>query len=194
MATTFKTPLRKPYVTWEHESEPETHTLLFGHDSEDTALYVDDYPYSFQLRTTIRYWIETTKHGDRMVSQTLNPKTDRWNKPKASTYVGLAFLTRNASNGHISRVSCSENDSAEWVGLFRAATEEHMNPLQVRRLLAIIGYTRAMEHVTFSVTDTTAWTPEQRQEGREKDAENNRALNRLIAHETYDATIETVTR
>jgi hypothetical protein len=60
---------------------------LHGHTSEATAYLVADYPYGFRERTQIRYWLEAKpKRGWRFVSQTLNPKTDRWNKPKESTY------------------------------------------------------------------------------------------------------------
>ena len=63
-------------------------TPLYGHTSEATAYVVADYPYGFRERTQIRYWLEhKPKKGWRFVSQTLNPKTSRWNKPKASTYV-----------------------------------------------------------------------------------------------------------
>ena len=60
---------------------------LFGHDSINSAYIIDDYPYGFNQRTQKKVWIETKpKKGDRMISQTLNPKTQRWNKPKASTF------------------------------------------------------------------------------------------------------------
>jgi hypothetical protein len=60
---------------------------LYGHTSEATAYLVGDYPYGFHERTQIRYWLEQKpKKGWRFVSQTMNPKTSRWNKPKASTY------------------------------------------------------------------------------------------------------------
>ena len=75
---------------------------LKGHTSADTAYVVDDYPYGFRLRTQIRYWLETNKNGTRFVSQTLNPKTGAWNKPKASTYVQLGVMVKDLSNGHIS--------------------------------------------------------------------------------------------
>jgi hypothetical protein len=68
-----------------------SHTPLYGHDSEATAYVVDDYPYGFKLRTKIRYWIEMKPgKGFRFVSQTMNPKTQRWNAPKASTYSAIA--------------------------------------------------------------------------------------------------------
>ncbi len=80
-------------------------TILTGHTSPETAYVVNDYPYGFTLRCKIRYWLEYKRgHGFRLVSQTTNPKRqprpidniDRngevWNKPKASTYGGLAAM------------------------------------------------------------------------------------------------------
>lgn len=77
-------------------------TPLYGHTSEATAYVVDDYPYGFRERTKIRYWLEAKpKKGWRFISQTLNPKTQRWNKPKASTYVDFAAAMFLDSNGHV---------------------------------------------------------------------------------------------
>ena len=60
---------------------------LYRHTSESTAYLVENYPYGFTARTAIRYWLEhKPKKGWRLVSQTKNPKTGAWNKPKASTY------------------------------------------------------------------------------------------------------------
>jgi len=66
---------------------------LIGHVSPETAYLVDDYPYGYTLRTSIRYWVETKKNfGQRFVSQTLNPKNGNWNKPKAGTYSDVVVL------------------------------------------------------------------------------------------------------
>lgn len=75
---------------------------LKGHTSPETAYVVADYPYGFRLRTSIRYWLETNGHGTRFVSQTVNPKTGAWNKPKASTYCPLGVMLQDLTNGHIS--------------------------------------------------------------------------------------------
>jgi hypothetical protein len=75
---------------------------LSGHISPETAYIVDDYPYGFRLRTQIRYWIETKKgFGQRFCSQTLNPKTSNWNKPKSGNYHVIAVMTLDESNGHV---------------------------------------------------------------------------------------------
>lgn len=75
---------------------------LYGHTSEETAYLVDDYPYGFRERTQIRYWLESKpKKGWRFVSQTKNPKTDRWNKPKASTYSEWGAVMYLDENNHV---------------------------------------------------------------------------------------------
>jgi hypothetical protein len=70
--------------------------------SEATAYVVDDYPYGFHERTQIRYWLEhKPKKGWRFVSQTLNPKTSRWNKPKTSTYTEWGAAMYLDEKGHV---------------------------------------------------------------------------------------------
>jgi hypothetical protein len=75
---------------------------LYGHTSEGTAYLVADYPYGFRERTQIRYWLEhKEKKGWRFVSQTMNPKTGRWNKAKASTYADWAGAMYLDDDGHV---------------------------------------------------------------------------------------------
>lgn len=75
---------------------------LYGHTSEATAYVVEDYPYGFRERTSIRYWLEhKPKKGWRFVSQTLNPKTGRQNKPKASTYIEWSAAMYLDDKGHV---------------------------------------------------------------------------------------------
>ena len=66
--------------------------------TEAAPYLVADYPYGFRLRCQIRYWIETTKNGQRFVSQTLNPKNQRWNKPKKSTYAQIMLMGLDEKN------------------------------------------------------------------------------------------------
>lgn len=74
---------------------------LYGHTSEATAYLVDGYPYG-GLRTQIQYWLENKAgKGWRFVSQTLNPKTNRWNKPKPSTYLEWAGAMYLDDKGHV---------------------------------------------------------------------------------------------
>lgn len=87
---------------------------LYGHTSEATAYLVADYPYGFRERTQIRYWLEAKpEKGWRFVAQTLNPKTNRWNKPKASTYADWGGAMYLDEEGHV-----------QWEGIGPYSNEE----------------------------------------------------------------------
>lgn len=73
------------------------------HNNEDNALVVNNYPYGYK-KTLKKFWIETTKRGDRMCGMTLNPKTQEWNKPKKTTYSDVMVLVKNGV-GHIKTYS-----------------------------------------------------------------------------------------
>lgn len=88
--------------------------VLNGHTSPDTAYLVEDYPYSFQLRCKIRYWIETASKGakkgqQRFISQTTNARrgNSHWNKPKGSTYDLLTVMFLD-SQDYVQRAGISE--------------------------------------------------------------------------------------
>jgi len=68
---------------------------LVGHTTMASAHIIEDYPYGRRLRTQMRVWVETKeKFGQRMVTQTLNPKTKKWNKPKKGTYSHIIVLKK----------------------------------------------------------------------------------------------------
>jgi hypothetical protein len=96
-----------------------TITILSGHVSPETAFVVSDYPYSFKLRCSIRYWLDCdAKKGARLMSQTTNPKKPGtvWNKPKASTYARFAGCMFLDDNGHVSWSGLTEyTDGAQAV-------------------------------------------------------------------------------
>lgn len=141
--------------------------VLFGHTDEESAYVVEDYPYGFRLRTTIRYWLETTKRGDRFCSQTLNPKTDRWNKPKRSTYcpVGAMFLDEE---GHVTWAGLNTWADEEAIANFEAVLGDELTKAQRLQVAQLRGQNKAMEGVTFSIVENP--TPEQTAEINRNDA------------------------
>lgn len=162
----------------------------FGHTSEETALVVGDYPYGFRLRTTIRYWIETTKNGDRFVSQTQNPKIeDRvvWNKPKKSTYVEVGAIFIEEGTGHVKWTGLRVHDSAEKVEHFRTITDGNLSDAQKAKLARVIGLNKVFEKVTFKVEVNPHRTPEEQEAHEAKQAEINRQINRAAAVEVRGA-------
>jgi hypothetical protein len=114
--------------------------LLSGHVSEETAYVVNDYPYG-GMRTQMRFWVETRpKFGQRVVTQSLNPKTGRWNKPHAGGYTEIVCLFINEENGHCEFDSLSfwltEKKANEFELTYGPAFDEHQKEkLKILRAL-----------------------------------------------------------
>jgi hypothetical protein len=122
-------------------------TVLTGHTSPETAYVVADYPYGFRLRCQIRYWIETTKHGQRVVSQTTNPKKPGivWNKPKASTYTELRVLFIDPITGYVENAGLSVYADTAKVNAFEVAYGASLTDAQQRTLTAIKSMAARMD-------------------------------------------------
>jgi len=121
--------------------------ILKGHTSPETAYVVEDYPYGFALRCKIRYWLETTKHGTRLVSQTTNPKRDGevWNRPKASTYASIAGCMYLDRRGRVQWEQLtgyfSARESEQWLEIYR----EGLCPFSLSKAMNWIKYRKAHE-------------------------------------------------
>ncbi len=131
--------------------------ILLGHINQDTAFYVNDYPFGFVQRCRIRYWIETAvvgaKKGEmRFVSQTTNPKKspppgpDYWNKPKAGMYCPLLVMVQH-ENGHVGTKGLSYYDGPEEIAKFRKlpVIASPNNPLHVQNAMLIESRTNELE-------------------------------------------------
>jgi hypothetical protein len=145
--------------------ETDAPRVLAGHVSPETAYLVADYPYGFRLRCQIRYWVETSKHGQRLVSQTSNPKRGGvWNKPKASTYSDLVVLFVDPMTGHVKHDACSFPwvDEAFVTRYAVALTSERdQKAIKLARVLI-----RARRHVTFTIGERSG-PPQTREDQRE---------------------------
>jgi hypothetical protein len=164
--------------------------ILTGHTSEETALHVGDYPYGRRVRTTIRYWIETrVGMGDRFCSQTLNPKTGRWNKPKKSTYTGVGLMYREEDTGYVKWTGLSNyaqrEDIEAWVALVKSEVIT-LNEEQRKNLARIVGVSRAFEGVTWSVRSGDISDEEKAKLDAEQ-AEAKRLIAKRIAIHTHQA-------
>jgi hypothetical protein len=127
------------------------------HNNENNALTVPNYPYGYTTRTTIRYWVETTKNGDRFVSQTLNPKKQQWNKPKKSTYSDVLVLTREKTTGHISQYGTSAawgNAEKQKLFLSFCGKEYPFNQQQLEKLAVARAVFKTREHITYTIVKT----------------------------------------
>lgn len=186
---TYTIPAHNSYDTRTQTSTPVearevTRTLLRGHTSPATAYVVEDYPYGFRLRCSIRHWIETTKHGDRFVSQTTNPKRPGivWNKPKPSIYAGVMCMILD-EDGHVSRLAIEENNPSEWIRTFLDAVDvSTLSDAQRARAARIVGYTEAMRNVTFTVRETTGQSAAEHEADEQSERITYGHLDRIIAH------------
>ena len=163
--------------------------LIFGATDEESAVLVDDYPYGYTQRTQIRYWLETTKNGDRFCSQTLNPKTGRWNKPKKSTYSDVGMMYRY-ENGHVKWTGVHTWSDEEFLSRFVELVGDHLTLAQRNKLARIKGVRKAFEGVTYEIVETTHWTPEQRAEADAKQKEAEAVIAKRAAVETFHAKTE----
>lgn len=141
-------------VTAAHNANPPIYKTLVGHTTPETGFVVEDYPYGFRLRTQIRYWIETKKgFGQRLCSQTLNPKNGRWNKPKPGTYNVVAVMVEDQSNGHVSIRTLS---SGGWskepdIQVFEAAHAEGIGEYETRAIRYIRATIKAASLVKYEI-------------------------------------------
>lgn len=154
---------------------------VFGATSEETALISNDYPWGFRFRTEQRYWIETTKRGQRLVTQTKNPKTGNWCKPKKSTYTEIKILGID-SKGHQTTYSLNMNDRKEWrESFFENTFYNHLDEFQKNQLLKVKAYNKVMDKVTFTIKANPSREESQRIEKNNKEIVSK--INRATAYE-----------
>lgn len=132
------------------ETVPRQLTILEPQPTEEKPYYVDDYPYGFRLRTRIRYWIETTNRGQRFVSQTLNPKTDRWNKPKKSVYSNILLMGLDERN-YVDHTGLDMYSSQEAID-FHLKYSKYLSEHQTKEVTNIIKMLQVYDKVKVTVT------------------------------------------
>lgn len=126
--------------------------VLHGHDSQATAFVVADYPYGFTLRCQMRCWIETNKKGQRYVTQTSNPKSGGWNKPKASTYSHLGVMYQT-EDGHVHYDAASLFSGEEKWNDFVRKYSDGLKGAYAQQMLEDAGKVfAAQKKLTYTVT------------------------------------------
>jgi len=121
------------------------------HTNEENALIVDNYPYGYK-KTLKKFWIETTKRGNRLNGQTLNPKTQQWNKPKKSTYSDVMVLVKNEI-GHIKTYSWSVaySNPKELTLFLKNIGEYPLNDLQKEKIKVGRAIYKVRENITYTI-------------------------------------------
>ena len=163
------------------ENKQKARTYLYNHTSQETAYTVQDYPWGFTLRTQQRYWIESKEgHGQRFVTQTLNPKNGKWCSPKKSTYskVVMMFLDENE---HVKFTALGIYDKTETVNKWIETHKDNLTDFQKHQLKQLIDYDKVMKHVTFTIEPVnnvgkTLEEIEKASDEREKENEKNQKI------------------
>ena len=128
---------------------------LYNHTCEQSAYYVENYPWGFRLKTQVRYWVETSEKsngGQRLVKQTLTPKTGSWCKPKKSTYSWVMFMYLD-QNEHVQTDSLGMYSEESEIIRFVETHKENLNSFQKKQIRLLDGYKKAFSkmEVTFEV-------------------------------------------
>ncbi|MCJ7631036.1 hypothetical protein MUP77_01350 [Candidatus Bathyarchaeota archaeon] len=120
---------------------------LVGHESEETAYVIADYPWGFRMRTEQKVWIETTKHGQRIVRRTKDPRTGLWCKSKASTYSEVLVMGIDEV-GHVDTDAIGIYTAEDKLDEFKSKYQ--LSEQQLKQLDICRAYTRASAKGTWS--------------------------------------------
>jgi hypothetical protein len=136
---------------------PETHRILRGHVSFDTAYVQSDYPWGFKLRTERRVWIETAQKGagkgkQRLMVQTKDPRTGRWCAVKAGVYAERVTLLEEVANpGYLTWINTTLWHVDEFLALWGA----HLTTDESKALGDLSSVVKALnervKHMTLTV-------------------------------------------
>lgn len=164
------------------ENQQKARTYLYNHTSQETAYLVQDYPWGFTLRTQQRHWVETKEtHGQRFVTQTMNPKTNKWCAPKYSTYskVIVMFLDENS---HVKYTAIGNYDKEETVKSWIEKHGINLTQFQRNQLNRLIATEKVMKKVTFTIqpVNYVGKTIDEIEKEEQERKENNRKTENII--------------
>lgn len=170
---------------------------LYNHNCENTAYVVENYPWGFRLKTKQRYWIETNNKkngGQRLVTQTLNPKNNKWCAPKKSTYDSVAFLYLDENNHvkveaiHISGLGCEEK--GKKIKEFAETHKEYLTDYQKKELRLLDGYNKAYQNVKFTFENVPFnETDAEKEERKLKKEEAQNTISKMVKYYTINSNI-----
>lgn len=135
-------------------SNMETRKYLYKHTSQENAYIVENYPWGFRLKTTIRYWVETKNRkncGQRFGRQTINPKTGIWCAPKYSTYSPIIVMYLNEDE-HIKFCTSNNYCDDEMLNKFKEDHWLNLDDYQKNALKKLIAYNEFMKKVSWKCT------------------------------------------
>ena len=157
--------------------------VIYNKDAAENAVTVEDYPWGYKLRTKRKYWIETTKRGDRLCYQTLNPKTDKWCAVKKSTYSGIEVLYEN-EDGHIKTYGLDPQwATKEGLANFQKNVDEtKLTDAQRAKICETKTILHCQKLVKVEIVNTTMMDQEEKAKRDAKQEEIKNKLNNYANH------------
>ena len=149
--------------------------------TQENPIIIKNYPYGFK-KTLKRYWIETNKgKGQRVGEQTLNPKTQKWNNPKKSTYSDIIILYKNEDD-HIKAYSFSltYSDEENLKKFESSFNEEDLNDYQKNQIKTFRAILKTREHISFTIHENPS--KEEIKAINEKESESKKQINGIFNH------------
>ena len=125
--------------------------LIYDAKCFDTAYIVTDWPWGWTLKTEARFWIETTKRGDRFVQQTLNPKTGGWCKPKKQTYEAVLVLAITEEGKVTYKGLGNHADQDKIAAVLEMLDFEKLNDAQKKQICKLNAWADVMKNVTWTI-------------------------------------------
>lgn len=133
--------------------------LIYEAKDFDSAYVVSNWPWGWTLKTEARFWIETTKAGDRFVQQTMNPKTGKWCKPKKGTYDAVLVLGVTGA-GIVTRVGFAKGANDKTIAAMVDKLDwEKLNDMQKKQVCKWTAWNEVMSNVTFECKTYTPGDP-----------------------------------
>ena len=156
---------------------------LYGHTNFENGYEVSNYPWGWKLKTLRKYWIETTKHGDRFCYATLNPKTNQWCKPKKGTYSAVLVMYLDEKN-------YVQHDGIDLGWSDAAAVEKFLAKIDYDKLSQdqkkMVCKAKTINHVSskikVTIQNTTNLSQEEKDEKAAKQKEQDKLLNNYANH------------
>ena len=129
--------------------------ILTGYTNSENAHIVNDYPYGYK-KTDKKYWIESNiKNGERVCTQTLNPKTNQWNNIKKSTYSTIRLLAIDPENNHTITIGLTNYSSVDEITEFENNYQEFLTDFQKEQIKRLKALNNAWKNIKVTIGENT---------------------------------------
>ena len=157
--------------------------ILYGYNSFENSYEVSNYPWGFRYKTKRKYWVETTKHGDRICYSTLNPKTDSWCKVKKSTYSAVIILYLD-KNDHVKHFGfmLGWSDAEQIKSFLDKIDYEKLSNEQKMKVCQGKTINHVNSKIEYKIENVTSLSQEEKEAREIKKKETDKKLNNYANH------------